>query len=37
MNAPDSTEHVYLSAEERKVTVVRDTKIANGAIFYFGR
>ena len=37
MNAPSSTEHVHLNDEERKVTVVKDSKIVNGAIFYFAK
>ena len=35
MNAPDASEHVYLGSGEKRVFVVKDTKIVNGAIFYF--
>jgi len=37
MNAPDANEHVILRDNEKKVTVLKDTKIVNGAIFYFAK
>jgi DNA-directed RNA polymerase II subunit RPB11 len=37
MNAPDANEHVVLKDFEKKVTVVKDTKIVDGAIFYFAK
>jgi len=37
MNAPDAKEHVVIYENEKKVTVVKDTKIKNGAILYFAK
>jgi DNA-directed RNA polymerase II subunit RPB11 len=37
MNAPDAQEHVIMRDYEKKVTLIKDTKIVNGAIFFFAK
>lgn len=37
MNAPSTNEHIQLRGNERKVTVVNDSKIINASIFYLAK
>ncbi|KAH9258392.1 hypothetical protein BASA81_003441 [Batrachochytrium salamandrivorans] len=37
MNAPSTNEHIQLRGNEKKVTVVNDSKIINASIFYLAK